>query len=221
MDAFDFEITGITPLLMHHDNIDGADVIKAWQQDPQNKGLQKKGDDRSPAWTWTHYLYVDAQNKICVPAANLASAMTKAGAMMPGAGRSSLKKTSAAGLMFPNEHFPLLVKGKEVSAKPFFDLGAPGDFAKHQALAAKHGIQLWPKRAKVGTAKHVRVRPRFDDWAIRGRVVPLLPEFEDIRVVAELFNLMCSRIGLCDWRPGSPYSPGFFGRANVKVTAAK
>jgi len=59
MTEMSFELKGITPLLMHRDDVEAADEVKAWRADPKNKNISVPGDDRSPAWTWQIYCYSD------------------------------------------------------------------------------------------------------------------------------------------------------------------
>lgn len=224
--AYEFEIRGLTPLLMHADSIEGADIIKEWRDNPQNKGLQRPGDDRSPAWGWMYSLYLDAkQEKICMPAVNVTTALMKAGSYLSAGKGKTLKRSAAAGLMIPDEYLPFQANGKSVS---FADLSGnklpqevdPRSFEKLKAVAAKHHIMLWSKRAKIGQAKHIRVRPRFESWSVSGRIEILLPEFT-ADVVKQLFEIAGRRVGLGDWRPDSPKSPGPFGQFETKIKAAK
>ena len=66
-------------------------------------------------------------------------------------------------------------------------------------------------------AKHVRVRARFETWQVTG-VLGLdesLPELT-FDVVQQIFAL-AGRVGLLDWRPGSPKSPGPYGMFTAEV----
>jgi len=88
-------------------------------------------------------------------------------------------------------------------------------FDKQSDSVRKLGFRLFLKRAKIGTSKHVRVRPRFDSWSVRGEIETLAPELT-FEVVSQLFQL-AGRVGLCDWRPGCK-TPGPFGMFAATVS---
>ena len=50
-------IKGMTPLILHKDDVDWADKMDDWKSDPNNKKHSKAGDDRSPAWRWIGCVY--------------------------------------------------------------------------------------------------------------------------------------------------------------------
>ncbi len=52
MRAFDATLTGITPTIMHWDNLDWADQLAAYRLRPENKKNNVPGDDRSPPFSW-------------------------------------------------------------------------------------------------------------------------------------------------------------------------
>ncbi len=70
------------------------------------------------------------------------------------------------------------------------------------------------KRAKVGTTKHVRVRPRFENWTVRGELEVIAAELP-FDIMEEIFNI-AGRVGLSDWRPGCK-TPGAFGMFAAKL----
>ena len=55
----EFNLKGLTPLLMHADDVEASDLLKDWRKSPGNKNQSVAGDDRSPAWTWQTYWYLD------------------------------------------------------------------------------------------------------------------------------------------------------------------
>src|SRR5688500_18972337 len=55
------KIKGVTPLLMHADNIEWADSMDEWNREPGNKATSKAGDDRTPAWRWLGCLNHDSE----------------------------------------------------------------------------------------------------------------------------------------------------------------
>lgn len=220
MANLEFEINGTTPLLVHADNIDGADQLDQWRKNPQNKGLSRAGDDRSPAWTWLTYLYVDDDRRLAIPQENIMAALVRAGSYVSIGRNKTLKRSASSGLHIPQERLPLLVNGKPVDTTPFSEAMLSATFDQYKGMAAAVGIELWSKRAKIGQAKHVRVRPKIKKWSIVGRLDIRLPEFTE-DVVRELFAIAGRRVGLGDWRPDSPKSPGPYGQFTATVRKAK
>lgn len=209
MKTYDFELSGITPLLMHADDVERADDLDAWRKNPANKNISKPGDDRSPAWTWQTYCYSDGK-VLCVPTENLLTCLRAAGAEIAMKGQKTFKAATQTGLLVEQEYLPLLVNGDQVLVADI-DAIASEKFGDHKHAVDKLGFRLFVKRAKVGTNKHVRVRPRFDSWKLRGRIIAMTPEFTP-EVMQTLFRVAGLTKGLGDWRAASPKSPGPFGR---------
>ena len=82
MRTYAVTLTGKTPLLMHHDNIEWADFMDEWKSNPDNKAGSKAGDDRSPAWRWLGAAYHDGKN-FAMPQANIMRCLMEGGAMVP------------------------------------------------------------------------------------------------------------------------------------------
>ena len=211
-----YELTGITPLLMHADNVEEASRVQEWQKDPGNKNLSVKGDDRSPAWVWQTYLYKDCAGNITIPSDNLMVALRSAGAQLTLKGNKTFKAMTQTGLWMEEEHPTFTNGGKSVSASKFAGLESEG-FNKHKKAVEDAGFDLLIKRAKVGTSKHVRVRPMFRAWKLAGTVSVLAQEITTEHL-EKLFEL-AGGIGLCDWRPSSP-TPGRYGQFEAKVKKA-
>jgi hypothetical protein len=72
------------------------------------------------------------------------------------------------------------------------------------------------KRARVGTSKHVRVRPRFSNWSASGTLTVVDPSItqEMLQHILTFAGCFC---GVGDWRPSSP-TPGQFGRFTATIT---
>jgi hypothetical protein len=217
MPTFKFELTGRTPLLMHADDVEAADTLETWRKDPENKKQRKAGDDRSPAWTWMTYLYADGE-QVVMPSDNIMTALRHAGAQITMSGQKTFKSVSQSGLLILEDHCELYTpKGqvslaalKKLESKPFAD----------QAKAVQAlGFSLFVKRATVGQAKHVRVRPRFDDWRVSGTVDVIDPAIGE-EVLRQMFDLAGRYAGLGDWRPSSPKKPGHFGTFESKLKRA-
>jgi hypothetical protein len=213
-------ITGVTPLLMHFDNLDWADYMKRWQTDPANSKGSVKGDDRSPAWTWLGSVYSEA-GLVVIPADNLMTVLREGGKRCPtGKGQSTFKAQSQSGIVVNESAWPLEVAGNRIPMKDLLALKAETDFEAHKACAEALGFDLFVKRAKIGTSKHVRVRPRFDEWTAAGT----LTVFDDMITTDVLQNILTfagAYAGLGDWRPSAPKSPGPWGKFTATVRGEK
>lgn len=213
MQQYHVTLKGLTPLLMHQDNIAFSEKIQAWQQAPENKEHSVAGDDRSPAWTWIGYLYHDGR-EVGMPSDNLMTMLREGGAKVPtGKGKETYKKQTQAGIMVDQQQWPLLVKGKSIPVDPFYDLVGNIAFTDHLDLAEKYGFELLVKRAKVGRSKHVRVRPMFREWTLEGSLTVIDEEISGITadVLQTVLNQAGAMCGLGDWRPSSQ-SSGTFGK---------
>jgi len=209
-------LTGESPLLMHKDNIAHGEAVRRWTKDPRNKKVSVAGDDRSPAWTWIGSCYHDGK-RLVIDADNLMTMLRDGGKKCPApTGKGSMKAATQAGILINEIGWPLLVDGTEVPVAPIMALMGEEDFAKHEQVAAGLGFALFVKRAKVGTSKHVRVRPRFEKWSATGTLTVL-----DSQITTEMLGQILTHAGfycgLCDWRPGSPMAPGQFGRFAATV----
>lgn len=91
-------------------------------------------------------------------------------------------------------------------------------FADHIQAARAAGFKFDMRRAKIGASKHIRIRPYFRYWRVRGVIEcnTLQVPFEQLK---ELFRIAGDR-GLGDWRPSSP-RPGKFGMFNTTVSPIK
>jgi hypothetical protein len=209
-------LTGETPLLMHNDNLAWADVMKSWEKDPANKKNSTKGDDRSPAWRWIGSLYHEF-GKIVIPADNLMTVIRNGGAMCPtGKGQKTFKSQTQSGIVVNESAWPVEVNGKVLSFEPIKDLMHENDFEVHQKIIEDQGFMLFVKRAKIGANKHVRVRPRFDDWSCQGTVTVFDDMITD-DVLQNIFTFAGAFSGLGDWRPSAPKSPGPYGKFTVAI----
>lgn len=205
-------LTGKQPLLLHRDNIDWQQRLLAWRTDPANKKKSVPGDDRSPGWTWIGSLYV-SEGKLVVDSDNLMTMLREGGARCPQPGRAgkTYKRETQSGIVIDSLAWPLIVGGNSIPSAQFEELANEDDFGKHQAAAEKAGFTLFVKRARVGQAKHVRVRPRFDSWQLCGTLTVLDTDTITDRVISDVLTFAGAYSGLGDWRPSSPKSPGFFG----------
>ena len=213
---YQVRLIGETPLLMHKDNISFGEKVRAWSKDPNNKKISVAGDDRTPAWTWLGYCYHD-NKQLTVDADNLMSVLRDGGKKCPApTGKGSMKSLTQSGIMVNEIGWPLLIKGTPLAWKDFAALENETDFAAHEQFAVDHGFELFVKRAKIGAAKHVRVRPRFDQWEAVGSLTVLDSQItkQVLEMVLKFAGVYC---GLGDWRPSSQQSPGQFGRFSVEI----
>lgn len=215
-DRYKITLTGERDLLLHSDNIDFSERVKKWQKDPANRAKSVAGDDRSPAWSWIGYLYHD-KKQLVIPSDNLMTVLRE-GAKRVSTGKrgGTFKSQSQSSILINEESWPLLVNGESVDWMEVVNLGDEEDFEKHQKVVAGFGFELFVKRAKIGNAKHVRVRPRFQNWSCSGTVTIL-----DDTITKDTLEMILSQAGrfagLGDWRPSSPKSPGPFGTFTATV----
>ena len=209
-------ITGQTPLLLHHDNLQWAEAMKTWANDPANRSESIAGDDRSPAFRWIGCLYVE-NDKVVIPSDNLMTVIREGGKRCPtGKGQTTFKSQSQSGLVVDQSAWPIIVNGNEVPYGPVKALIGNKDFSAHEATAVKCGFELFVKRAKIGAAKHVRVRPRFNVWSASGTVT-VFDEQISTSVLQNIWSFAGTYAGMGDWRPSSPKSPGSFGKFTAAV----
>lgn len=215
---YEIEITGTQPLLLHQDSIEWSDAMDDWKNDKDNKKGSVAGDDRSPAWRWLGTLYHDGEHVI-MPAANIMKSLMDGGVMVPVPGGKSgktFKAQTMSGIIPVSTGWPIINNGKHISVKKILDLQGEKDFAKHQQTVLDHGFSLYLKRAKIGQAKHVRVRPILQHWAIKP-VVVVQDEQITTSVLQDIAEMAGKFKGLGDWRPGAPKSPGPYGMFRAEV----
>ncbi|MCP4677705.1 MAG: hypothetical protein GY854_19750 [Deltaproteobacteria bacterium] len=211
-------LTGISPLLMHADNIEWRDQVTNWRNDPLHKKKGTAGDDRSPAWSWVGYVYHDGQN-IGLPSDNLMTCIRDGASMVVVKGNKTFKSQSQSGILVNEILWPIEVDGIPVSWEPTAALVGEEDFEEHKKIVSSCRYELSVKPAKVGTSKHIRVRPRFNKWQAAGTI----SVFDDMitpKVLDQILFMAGNYCGICDWRPKGR-SPGQFGRFEAKVERIK
>lgn len=218
MRNYEITITGTTPLLMHHDDIDWADTMESWKNDKSNKKSSKAGDDRTPSWRWIGNLYRGDNGLIQIPTDNIMRAIMEGAAnvLVPG-GKSgkTFKSQSQSGILPNDVGWPLLSNGSPIKFADIEPLMKEPDFNEHKAAVNKLGFSLFMKRARIGQAKHVRVRPRFDNWGATGTLTVIDEQITD-SVLSDFFEVAGKYKGLCDWRPSSK-TPGTYGMFSAVV----
>lgn len=218
MKQYAIEITGLSPLLMHQDNIAFGEKVTAWTKDPANKGLSAAGDDRTPAWTWIGYLYHDGRT-VGMPSDNIMTMLREGGAKIIKKGKETFKKATQSGIILDQQQFDLTIDDKKISVEPIRALIGNNDFNLHLDTAESLGFELLVKRAAVGRAKHIRVRPMFRKWSLAGSLTVLDEELSGLnhKMLQTVFDQAGALCGLGDWRPSSG-SSGTFGRFETTVT---
>lgn len=213
MKTYQIILTGTTDLLLNQDNLTFSEKLAKWRKAPENKGKSVNGDDRSPPWTWIGSLYHDGK-QVIMPSDNLMTMLREAGTKVrTGQGKETYKKHTQSGLILNEFGWPLLVDGKPILMKDIEPLIGESDFSVHLETAEKLGFELFVKRAKVGTAKHVKVRPRLSKWSCSGTLTVLDEEVSGLthEVLEVIFRQGGIQAGLGNWRPSAPQSPGQFG----------
>ena len=217
MKRYSFKLTGDTPLLMHSDDIEGAERIRAWQDAPENRDLSRPGDDRSPAWGWTTRFYSDGE-RLVIPSDNLMTCLRDAGTQMILKGRKTYKSITQSGMLIEEIGMPLLVDDQEILVSSLEEIVDNNrTFAEHAQQVKQLGFSLFVKRAKIGRAKHIRVRPRFDKWSVSGTLAVISENELTESVLTKIFDIAGFHKGLGDWRPSSPMAPGAFGKFTTEL----
>jgi hypothetical protein len=210
------EIVGTTPLLMHADNIEWADRMENWKNDPKNKKASKAGDDRTPSWRWIGCLNHDGQ-VITIPSEYIMRCIMEGASQVPtGKGQKTFRSQSQSGLLCRQFHWPLIVSGKVIAIddiKALIDDEIP--FVEQTKIVADMGFSLFVKRAKIRETKHIRVRPRFDNWSVVGEIT-IIDSQITTDILQTILDICGQYKGLGDWRPGAK-TPGPFGMFKATV----
>lgn len=210
-------LTGASPLLLHADNLSWRANLERWTADPQNKRTSKAGDDRTPAWRWLGYCYHDGQH-IGMAADNLMTTLREGGAKVPVPGKKSqtYKRQSQSGLVVNELLWPIITPKGVIPWAEVAKLQQEADYAAHEKAANDLGFELFAKSAKVGMSKHVRVRPRFNQWAVKGTIT-VFDETISTDVLQSILDMAGTYCGLGDWRPSAPSKPGPWGRFTADI----
>lgn len=219
MRQYDIVITGKTPLLMHHDNIEWADFMDDWKNNPDNKKLSKAGDDRTPAWRWLGAIYHNG-SIVGLPQANIMRSLMEGGVMVPvpgGRSGKTFKSQTQSGMMSVEPFWPLTTeKGEGVSWKDIEELKEFSSFSDHKTSVEELGFNLLVKRAKIGASKHIRVRPMFDaGWSLHGKLA-VWDDQITADVLERILEYSGQYKGLGDWRPGGK-TPGPYGMYTAEI----
>lgn len=217
-DTYQVRLTGASPLLLHADDLAWRGQLERWTSNPENKRTSKAGDDRTPAWRWLGYCYHDAKH-VGIAADNLMTTLREGGAKVPVPGKKNLtyKRQSQSGLVVNELLWPIEAAKGVVPWPALKALIEQPDYEKHEEAAYAHGFELFAKSAKVGMSKHIRVRPRFNTWAVSGSVT-VFDESITESVLQNILDMAGMYCGLGDWRPSAPSKPGPWGRFTAIIT---
>lgn len=219
MNTYEFTIKGATPLIMHADDLEKAELIEKWQKDPANKNATRAADDRCPPWGWKARLYYHG-GRVVMPSDNLMPCLRTAGAqfkMGQGKRGKTFKSETQAGLVFLDDGYPLIVKGNEISADAIDAID--GTFAEQKAAfeeLTSGGAKLDMRGARPNTTRHIRVRPFFYDWSFVGRV-HVVDAVLTGEILEAIFQFAGDKVGLGNWRPSAPSKPGPYGRFTASL----
>lgn len=216
--AVQIRLTGKTPLLMHADNIDWADQMEEWKNNPSNKRKSKAGDDRTPPWRWIGCLNWDDPKTgvVTIPSEYIMRSIMSGAAQVPtGKGQKTFKAQSQSGLMCAEYHWPLRVNGAPIQMKDIAECRNLETFKEQAELAEMLGFSLFVKRAAIGSSKHIRVRPRFDNWTAEGQIIILDSQITKQKLT-EILDISGRFVGLGDWRPGGK-TPGPWGMFGAEI----
>ena len=219
MEQYQVLLTGLTPMLMHQDNIGFSEKVQAWRNDPANKQYVQAGDDRTPPWTWIGYVYHDTEY-LGMPSDNLMTMLREGGTKVKtGNGPETYKKHSQAGIMIDDQQFDLYVSGERIPIEPINELIQEDSFKEHLRKAEELGFELLVKRAKVQSSKHVRVRPMFRRWELYGSLTVIDSHISGITqdILQTILDQAGALVGVGDWRPASPKSSGTFGKFRAEI----
>lgn len=217
MRTYTIALEGLTPLLMHRDNLEFKAAVEKWQRDPSNRDKSTPGDDRSPAWSWIGSLYHDG-TAVALPTDCVMASLMGAGAEVKAPrGKKSMKAQTQSGMAFSEPFLTFSTNGSKAAVQmaALAPLQLEEDFEKHLTASRDLGFSLDIRRARIGTSKHVRVRPMFDTWKAHGS----LNVWDDSLtkdVLETIFYLAGDKYGLLEWRP-SGRRPGPFGRFRATV----
>lgn len=212
------ELESKMPIILHHDDINWSDQMELWKNDPSNRAKSKAGDDRTPVYRWLGCLYYDDPEKgvVTIPSENVMRCLMDGGARVPtGKGRGTFKSQTQSGMISESFHWSFFNNGKPVPMAAIQKMAKLPTFKEHCDAAKDLGFELFMKRVKIGKNKHIRVRPMFHHWSLRGELMIHDDQITD-RVLTDMFEIAGRLIGLGDWRPSAPERPGPFGTFTAK-----
>lgn len=196
MKELKFKLTGMTPLLMHHNK--AANPLSAYAQFMKPLTAKRKKTDQDfmeiARVEWEAGLYLH-EGEVAIPAENLEACFFRA------AKRTKNGVNYQSGAMISEDWFRLDYKGPRIKTKqnrniPNEELDKYYDSFKHQAMV------------KIGTQQVLRTRPIFHDWALTISIT-IDEQVFDERTITSIIEDAGRFVGLCEKRPR-------LGRFNVE-----
>ena len=129
-----------------------------------------------------------------------------------------MKAQTQSGMSFSEPLLTFTTDGqRQIAMADILSLQQEDQFDQHLARVRGLGFALDIRRARVGTSKHVRVRPVFERWQAIG-MLNVWDSALTPTVLDTIFYLAGDKYGLLEWRP-SGRRPGPFGRFRVNKLA--
>lgn len=177
---FGFKFVGVTPMLMHADDVEASDRLKEWRTDSTNKEMSVPGDDRSPPWTWRTYLYagtIGEIRQIVMPQENIAAALRYAGSQLILKGNKTFKKLSVSAISVQSEFCPLKVGLGPIEAAPTID----AQYVKEVLGITEPTADDVKNAAKVLGVKPGEKHPGYGMRIVRADDIDRIPEMVKFR----------------------------------------
>jgi hypothetical protein len=196
-----FKIKGISPLLMHCGQT--ADPVNCFSRAMKNQSKKRnKTDDDYISLAnleWFAGLYTtprittDIDGNVTIPdgAKLIIPAHVLDSCIREGAKKNKEGKLASAGVIVTGDG-EIITDAKSVKA------------------ASQDEAFRFSAAVRVGTAKVIRTRPRFDAWEINF-TAEIDESVCEVRQVTSWLQSAGKLVGIGDWRPGAPHG-GSFGR---------
>lgn len=191
MDTLKFTMTGVAPLLMHNERLaDSTDPIARLMKEITAKGKKKTDADVQllNELEWLGGLYttepLTVVNNEPVGGGAVAVKGSMIEAMLTGGARAQrLGKTFSAGMFLESDMIPLTYTGPKDLTK----------LLKDRTFRDVRGC-------RVGQAKVMRTRPRFNQWSLSGEVC-YIASVVNLRDLKAAFVYAGQMVGIGDYRP--------------------
>lgn len=174
-----FRIEGVAPLMMHNGQL--ADPTNGYVREIKKFTSKRKKTDDDHAnireLEWNGGLYLDGNDHPCIPADVLL------GFVVNSSKKLKLGPKAKAGIFETKPNYPLTYDGPKNVEKLFKD---------------SRFVDV--RSAKVGMARVMRTRPRFDEWSLDFELL-FDSEIIDASEIRDIIVIGGQQVGLCDYRP--------------------
>ena len=189
METLNFEIVGVTPLLMHNGRLaDPSDTYARAMKEISAKRKKTDADYEEMArLEWFGGLYLDENKVPCIPGRVFEATLIGKG----GAARKERMGKEAATALWVFDDFPLEYDGPK----------DPYGLWELEQFRLRVGVC-------VNNSRVMRTRPMFKEWAA-SITVKFNPDLLDEEIVRRWPEVAGAQVGLMDWRPK-------FGQFEVK-----